>query len=237
MLTITGSLSLAATFMLLLPPYRDRPELFPWGPPVVDMLLGWIAEEKVLAKVHAAAADWENRDRMQVEQFIMESLVVQRVGEQNRKGLVVPSGTVLMYYLQYWAARDAGVAARAHCHKLEAGSSSVRKNWMRAFRARWKVEHSFLLEPNSHDDDDEAILSKVPSRTAPLLSPPPQKKQQAFFLFGHKDLPQRPDARKTVKHIRKKIIWHIAGGCLLPVVALAHASGAGRQGFRDRQHG
>ena len=152
---------MAATYMLLLPPYRTRPDLFPWGQPLMDLLQAWICEEKVIAKVHAAAADWENKDRMQVEQFIMESLVVQRVGEQNRKGLAVPSGTVLMYYLKYWAARDAGIAARAHCAKLEAAKSNVRKNWMRAFRARWKVEHNFLLEPKTHDDADEAILSKV----------------------------------------------------------------------------
>ena len=168
-LAITGSLVWAATYLLLLPPYRNRPDLFPWGSPVVDMMLSWIQKEGVLASVHAAAADWENKDRMEVERFIMESLVVQLVGEQNRKGLVVPSGTVIMYYLKFWAAREAGDAAQAHCARLEAASANVRKNWMRAFRARWKVDYGILREPNSHDDGDEAILSRVPSRIADLF--------------------------------------------------------------------
>ena len=45
-LTITGSLSLAATYLLLVPPYRNRPELFPWGPPVVEMLLGFLGSDE-----------------------------------------------------------------------------------------------------------------------------------------------------------------------------------------------
>ena len=159
-LAITGSVLWAAIFMILQPPYRERPDLFPWATLVDDLLLPWIMDATLLRKVLAAAADWENNDRMMVEQFIMESLVVQKVGEQNRKGLVVPSGTVLMYYLKYWEAREGGVKARSHYARLEAGCGNIRKNWMRAFRDRWKVAHGSLLAPETHDEG-EAVRVKV----------------------------------------------------------------------------
>ena len=147
--------------MLLHRPFRDHPELFPWGALAETFLLPWIMDDELLDEVHAAAANWENKDRMSSEKFILESLVVQQVAEKSRIGLVVPAGTVITYYLKFWQAREGGMAARAHVAWLQAGDATVRKNWMRAFRTRWSMDHGRLLSPDAGHEEEASILPKV----------------------------------------------------------------------------
>ena len=161
-LAITGSMFWVIAFLLLHPPFREHPEMFSWASLMNDALRPWMADQGVLDGVLAAVASWNNMDRLAVEEFLMESVTLQLISEQNQKGLVVPGATVIVFYLKCWQARGGGALARARCRRLATATATDRKNWLRRFRQRWQVLHAPLLPSSLHADDD-SILSKAPS--------------------------------------------------------------------------
>ena len=160
-LAITGSMFWVIAFLLLHPPFREHPEMFSWANLMNAALRPWLADQNVLDGVLAAVASWDNLDRLAVEEFLMESVTLQLLSEQNQKGLVVPGATVLVFYLKCWQARGGGALARARCSRLATATATGRKNWLRRFRQRWHVLHAPLLPSSLHAADD-SILCKAP---------------------------------------------------------------------------
>jgi hypothetical protein len=102
------------------------------------MLLGWQREllgDPELARLKNDASD---SDRMNVDKFLIESLVYEEIIKQSRKGITVPSSIVLAKYLRMWSMRPMSAPIREFCNKLR-DSEKQRRIWSRAFRRRWGV--------------------------------------------------------------------------------------------------
>lgn len=160
-LAITGSLFWILSFLLMHAPFAQHPELFPWADVGTRFFREWLDDPVLLAAVHTALYNVDDPNRFAADQYLRESVAIQMLGEQNRKGLPVPAATLILFYLQCWEARPGGELARAQCEKLQNGGMTYRKNWLRRFRAKWNLLHGPLQPPGQHADD-EAITQRVP---------------------------------------------------------------------------
>ena len=153
-LAITGSIFWAIAYLLMHPPFSDNPVAFPWDNVGTVLFLTWLEDPGILAAVASAMTDVDNPHRFAANKFLMESVVIQMLSDQSRKGLPVPAATIILFYLQCWEAIAGGELARQQCAKLQGGMMTYRKNWLRRFRARWHVAHGPLRPPSPREDDD-----------------------------------------------------------------------------------
>ena len=92
-LAITGSLFWILSFLLMHAPFAQHPELFPWADVGTRFFREWLDDPVLLAAVHTALYNVDDPNRFAADQYLRESVAIQMLGEQNRKGLPVPAAT------------------------------------------------------------------------------------------------------------------------------------------------
>ena len=85
---------------------------------VVLFLAEWLRDEKVRDSLHAGLASLEVRDRIAADVFLVRSLLVSYIIQQNANGLTVDLSHAIFKYVKLWSYRPTAECVRARLARL-----------------------------------------------------------------------------------------------------------------------
>ena len=99
----------------------------------------WHQEFRGHRTFQAAQRSLQDKERIKVDDFLVQSVVYEFVQKQSTLGLVVASGAVVAKYLKLWSYRP---RPQQIVNALDAmqRKASRRHAWCRRFRKRWRLE-------------------------------------------------------------------------------------------------
>ena len=177
-LGISGSLFWAICYLLLHPPFVAYPELFPWSEISIAFLLSWLDDPAVLAAVTIGMNNLNDYHRFAAARFLRQSVIVQMLAEQNRKGLAVPAATIVLFYIQACGHTDAGLLAEIECRSLQEDTRNFRRKWLEQFRAKWEILHGPLRALKEHEEEES-----ITKRVLQNVSTQPRTKKRCIMQF------------------------------------------------------
>jgi hypothetical protein len=104
-----------------------------------DLVDTWKANWKTSPILTSAMQDLDHPWRSAVDVFLMESLIFEEIVAQNRKGLVVPSNTVVAMLVRKWNYRPMPESVQTTLDKLTQNKNCFKKRWCYQFRKRWDL--------------------------------------------------------------------------------------------------
>ena len=125
---------------------------------VAASLPQWLNELPVRAGYLLALADPDDKHRFLAETLLLESLLMEEVFTQNRKGVVVPLEHLIAMYITFWSHRPQGEKAKEYLRRL-AEDEAFGRSWARTFRTRWDCMWQ-AMRPRAPLPDD-VISSRV----------------------------------------------------------------------------
>ena len=109
---------------------------------VVLMLVSWMADPDVLRSLHAGLLHLDDCHRLQADIFLVQSMLVQFIVSQNKKGLTVDLSDAIAKYVKYWSYRPTSEAMRVrlarlvwHRHSRRRFGVELRKEWCLCIRS------------------------------------------------------------------------------------------------------
>ena len=131
----------------------DDVNLFSAGS-VAAFLVNWLADVPVREALHAGLSALENGDRTVADQYLMHSVLVEYIINQNRKGLAVDLVTVIAKYIRLWTFRPISHAVKRRLAKLV---------WHRATRRRFGVNlrREWALCFNNFDQPRDLTANEI----------------------------------------------------------------------------
>ena len=140
---LSGSVHLAHLYIL----GRHRPRR--WLGDTVDQALVALAlvdlwcEPLVRSSLHEVLRNPENRVRLVVDEFLVESLLVEYIQRENRKGLTVDLQQAIFQYLWLWSLRPLTQSSSRRLSRL-VWCRSTRRNFGRCLRRTWSLSSGIL---------------------------------------------------------------------------------------------
>lgn len=98
----------------------------------------WAATWGTSAEVTAMMTNLEHPTRVALDIFLMESLIFEFIQSSNKKGIAVPSNSVMAKYIKAWTYRYTPVKVSAMLEELKVDANK-RRQWLRGFRTRWSI--------------------------------------------------------------------------------------------------
>ena len=113
----------------------------------------WIEVQAIRVIFFEAFLALDSPLRLQIDEFLIESLVAEVVHQQNLKGVVVPLRDVLIYYAQHTLHLP---HAELHRDRLaQILSVGYSRQWGRSFRARWYFHWGDLKKAKPFEGESE----------------------------------------------------------------------------------
>jgi hypothetical protein len=103
--------------------------------------------------LHTAQEQLDHPWRIQIDTFLVESLVWDKVCEANARGVHMPSGELLNEYIKKWSLRPRAQATDNHLTLLQSKHTTGRK-WEQHFRRRWNCKFGQLTKVRSLPNED-----------------------------------------------------------------------------------
>ena len=94
---------------------------------VVLFLAEWLRDEKLRHSLHAGLASLEVRDRIAADVFLVRSLLISYIIQQNANGLTVDLSHAIFKYVKLWSYRPTSERVRARLSRLIWHRNSRRK--------------------------------------------------------------------------------------------------------------
>ena len=123
-------------------------------------LSDWMCSEPVSGRVAQAMMTLHHPDRVQADAFLMQSILVEFIRDQNRRGLTVDLPQAIHKYLQLWNHRDISPVMHKALSLL-AWQRNSRRKFGRNLRSTWCLSQGALR--HSRDLAEDAIALRVPS--------------------------------------------------------------------------
>ncbi len=118
-----------------------------------DLVRAWCTKWESDDYVLQILTEINNKDRILIDIFLMESLVFEFVQANSCKGISVPSSEVIAKYIKLWSFRPRPPSVETNLKRLQ-DDMIYRKNWARSFRKRWNIAWGTctVAKPLSRDD-------------------------------------------------------------------------------------
>jgi hypothetical protein len=98
----------------------------------------WVKKSEKDKEVLAILSEINNKTRIEMDKFLIESLVYEFVLENSKKGISVPTAEVISKYIRLWTWRPRPAHIEEELKKLQ-DHVMFQKNWARRFRQRWNL--------------------------------------------------------------------------------------------------
>ena len=124
-----------------------------------ELMQAWLRDAAVKAKVAKGLVPGDDKYRFLAEQFLIHSVLITIIQQQNRKGLSLPYSLVLWHYVKLWDIHGRSALAAKHLDAILYGNKDHGKNWARALRQDWPIGWGALVA--GKDLEEELIVRRV----------------------------------------------------------------------------